>query len=44
MHIGQEVGEHWNAILDENYEFNGRERLIEALEKVTPELVRAKFE
>ena len=42
--MGQEHQAHWNSLQDDNTDFDSREKLIEALEAVTPEQVNAKFD
>ena len=44
MNIFDEARSYWRALLDYNYQFNSKERLIEALEKVTLDIVNAKFD
>ena len=34
---------HWSCLEDENFEFNQKERMIEALEKVTSETINNEF-
>lgn len=42
--LGQEGNQHWASIQDENYDFDGKERLLEALESVTPDAVNKKVQ
>ena len=41
--IIQEGQEYWTAILDDNFEFNSKERLVEAINKVKTEEVNEKL-
>ena len=43
MNVIQEANSHWGCIQDDNLLFNSKERLIEALENVNLELIKAKF-
>lgn len=44
MSLLDEADSHWGSILDENYEFNHKELLVEAIQKVTSEVVHEKLE
>ena len=41
--LKQEISEQWDAIQDDNFSFDAKERLIACLEKVTPEQVNSKL-
>lgn len=43
MSLGQEHSANWSSLCDDNFDFDAKDRLIEALEAVTPEMVNAKF-
>ena len=43
MNVIQQANDNWSSICDDNLKFNSRERLMAALEAVTPEIVNAKF-